>query len=149
VGGVDWGTVATVVLALHFAFVAYVVAGGYLAWRWTKAIVPHLFAAAWGGLIALGLVECPLTWAEDWARRKDGQGPLTQGFVDRYLDNVLYPERYLTEVRLAVALVIALSYVGVYLFWRRRQRRAAGVTHPDRPDTLAKSPSEGGRATTV
>jgi len=39
--------------------------------------------------------------------------------------------------------------VGVYLFWRRRQRRAAGVTHPDRPDTLAKSPSEGGRATTV
>jgi hypothetical protein len=142
---VDWGTVATVVLASHFAFVAYVVLGGFLAWRWPKAIWVHLVAAAWGGLIVLGLVNCPLTWAEDFARRQDGQGPLTQGFVDRYLDNVLYPERYLDEVRLAVAAVIAISWLGAYLLWRARRRRADTTIS----DTMAKRPSEGGHPTTV
>jgi hypothetical protein len=149
VGGVNWGTVATVVLGSHFVFVAYVVLGGFLAWRWPKAIVPHLLAAAWGGLIVLGLVDCPLTWAEDRAREKAGQSPATQGFVDRYLDNVLYPERYLTEVRVGVALVIALSWLGAYLLWRRRRRAGSTATDTSISDTMAKSPSEGGRATTV
>jgi hypothetical protein len=143
---VDWGTVATIVLASHFAFVAYVVAGGFFAWRWPKAIWPHLAAAVWGGLIVLGLVNCPLTWAEDWARRQDGQAAPTQGFVDRYLDNVLYPERYLAEVRFAVAAVIAVSWLGAYLLWRRRRAKPAAMTISD---TMAKRPSEGGRATTV
>jgi hypothetical protein len=141
--------VATVVLGLHFAFVAYVVLGGFLAWRWPKAIVAHLAAAAWGGLIVLSLVECPLTWAEDRARENAGQTPSTQGFVDRYLDNVLYPERYLTEVRVGVALVIAVSWLGAYLLWRRRRRAITTVTDTSISDTMAKSPSDGGRATTV
>jgi hypothetical protein len=138
----DWGTVATVVLALHFIFVGYVVLGGFLAWWWPKAMIPHLVAAAWGGLIVLGWVECPLTWAENEARIKAGQGALTKGFVDRYLDNVLYPERYLAEVRLAVAAVIALSWLGAYLLRRRRRRRQLS-------DTMSISPAESGRATTV
>jgi len=135
-----WGTLATVVLVLHSAYVAYVVLGGFLAWRWPRAIVPHLVAAGWGALIVLGLVECPLTWAESRAREMAGQGPLTQGFVDRYLDNVLYPERYLAEVRAGVALVIAVSWLGAYLLWRRRRTTR---------DTAAKSEAEGGRAATV
>jgi hypothetical protein len=145
---VDWGTVATVALVSHFAFVAYVVLGGFLAWRWPKAIWPHLAAGGWGGLIVLELVNCPLTWLEDWARRKDGQAAPTQGFVDRYLDNVLYPERYLTEVRIAVAAVIAISWLGAYLLWRRRRARAQDGAMTI-SDTMAKTPSEGGRATTV
>ncbi len=88
-----YGWLVTTVLALHFAYVAYVVVGGFLAWRWPKAIWPHLVACAWAILIVGGWVDCPLTWAEDWARQKAGQTPLTEGFVDRYLDNVLYPER--------------------------------------------------------
>jgi hypothetical protein len=149
VAGVDWGTVATIVLASHFAFVGYVVLGGFVAWRWPKAILPHLVAAAWGALIVLGLVNCPLTWAEDWARRLDGQGPLVQGFVDRYLDNVLYPERYLAEVRFAVAAVIAMSWLGAYLLWRRRRARDRATSQMTISDTMAKTPSEGGHATTV
>jgi hypothetical protein len=151
-----------VVLALHFTFVGYVVLGGFLAWRWPKAIVAHLAAAAWGGLIVLGWVNCPLTWAEDRARVKAGQAPATQGFVDRYLDNVLYPERYLTEVRFAVAAVIAGSWLGAYLLWRRGRNRglesrestsergtSEAEAKPIEPDTEAKRAPEGGHATTV
>ena len=62
----------TVILGLHFAFVAYVVLGGFLAWRWPRAIWPHLLAAAWGLAIVAGRVDCPLTWAEDWSRQRAG-----------------------------------------------------------------------------
>jgi Protein of Unknown function (DUF2784) len=116
------GFLVTVVLGLHFAYLAYLVIGGFFAWRWPKAIWPHLVACAWGVLIVAGRVDCPLTWAEDRARRWAGQAPLTQGFVDRYLDNVIYPERFVNLVRLGVALVIGASWLGAYLLARRRAR---------------------------
>lgn len=131
------GWLVTVVLALHFAYLAYVVLGGFLAWRWPKAFWVHLVATAWGILIVFGLVECPLTWAEDWARRQAGQGPLTEGFVDRYLDNVIYPEEYVHVARLAVAAVIGISWLGAYLRWRRR-RALPGTRRPRKADTKAK-----------
>ncbi|HEX6870194.1 MAG TPA: DUF2784 domain-containing protein [Micromonosporaceae bacterium] len=115
------GWLVTVVLAVHFAYLAYLVVGGFVAWRWPAAIWPHLAACAWGVLIVFGLVDCPLTWAEDWARQQAGMAPLTTGFVDRYLDNVIYPDRYVHVVRLAVAVIVAVSWVGAYLRWRRKR----------------------------
>jgi len=116
--------VVTVILGAHFAYLGYLVLGGFLAWRWPKAIWPHLVACAWGVLIVAGWVDCPLTWAEDWARQRAGQAPLTQGFIDRYLDNAIYPERYVDVVRLAVALIVAISWAGAYRRHRRlRDRR--------------------------
>ena len=117
----DW--LVTVVLALHFAYVAYVVLGGFLAWRWPAAMWPHLTACAWGVLIVAGWVDCPLTWAETWARQQAGQPALTQGFVDRYLDNVIYPDRYVNVARLMVALIVAVSWAGAYTRWRTRHPR--------------------------
>jgi Protein of Unknown function (DUF2784) len=124
-GNVGYGWLVTTVLVLHFVYVAYVVLGGFFAWRWPKAIWPHLVACAWGILIVAGWVDCPLTWAEDWARQKAGQTPLTEGFVDRYLDNVIYPDRYVRVVQLAVALVVGGSWLGAYLRARARRRAAA------------------------
>ena len=128
---VDWTRGVRVarhpVLALHFVYVAYVVLGGFLAWRWPKAIWPHLVACAWGVLIVAGWVDCPLTWAEDWARQKAGQGPLTEGFVDRYLDNVHLPGAVREPGPAAVALVVAVSWLGAYRVRARRRRTPA---HP-------------------
>ena len=114
-----------VVLALHFGFLVYLVLGGFLAWRWPKAIVPHAAAAVWGILIVLEWVDCPLTWAEDWARQRSGEAPLTAGFIDRYITGVIYPPEYLHEIRLAVALVVLGSWVGAFLLWRRRRGRGS------------------------
>jgi len=136
---VGYGWLVTVVLALHFAYVAYVVVGGFLAWRWPKAIWPHLVACAWGALIVAGLVNCPLTWAEHWAREKAGQGRLEAGFVDRYLENVIYPGEYVAVAQAAVALVVAISWIGAY----RRFRMAREA------DTEAKSGERNRHTTTV
>ena len=119
--GYQW--LVNVILTAHFVYLAYLLLGGFLAWRWTKMIWPHLAAAVWGVLIVFNLVACPLTIAEVWARRMAGDEPVNGGFIDRYVTNVIYPGRYLVEVRLGVALIVLISYVGAYLFWRARRQR--------------------------
>ncbi len=124
----DW--LVTAILALHFGYLAYVVLGGFLAWRWPKTYFVHVAVCIWGVLIVLAWVDCPLTFAEHWAREKAGQSRTTAGFIDRYLTDVMYPAEYVEEVRLAVAFVVLVSWVGAFLLWRRRRAKAAAA-NPD------------------
>lgn len=112
----------TVILAAHFGFLAYVVLGGLLAWRWPRAIWPHLLAAVWGFVVVAFPLMCPLTFAEDWARRRAGEQGVTRGFIDRYIEGVIYPERYTNLIRVLVAIVVLGSWLGAY----RYRRRASG-----------------------
>src|SRR5262245_17732516 len=99
--GYRW--LATAALVLHFGYIAFLGLGGFLAWKWPKAIWAHWVAVAWGLLIVSGRVNCPLTWLEDWSRKQAGMTKLSQGFVDRYLDNVIYPAQYVNVARLGLA----------------------------------------------
>src|SRR5258705_2547418 len=99
---------ATAALVLHFAYISYLVLGCFVAGRWPRTIWLHLTAVVWGLLIVSGKVNCPLTYAENWARQKAGLSRLSQGFVDRFLDNVIYPAQYVNVVRLGVAIVVGV-----------------------------------------
>ena len=51
-------------MATHFGYLVYLVVGGFLAWRWPRAIFPHLVAVAWAlGIVLIGF-PCPLTGIE-------------------------------------------------------------------------------------
>jgi Protein of Unknown function (DUF2784) len=118
--------VAEVAMAIHFVFVVYVAAGGFLAWRWRWTFWPHLAAAGWGALITVFAIDCPLTHVEDWGRRKAGQHGLSTGFIDQYIEGVIYPERYTDLLRGLAFVVIAFSWLGCY--WRLRRRgRQRGI----------------------
>jgi hypothetical protein len=135
-----------VILALHFGYLAYLVLGGFLAWRWPRAILAHLAAVSWAILIVLEWVDCPLTWAEGWARERSGDAPLTAGFIDRYITGVIYPPEYLLQARAAVATMVLISWVGAFLLWRRRRARSAAVvsTGPQRsPERVGASDTRG------
>lgn len=122
----------TLVLTLHFGYLAYVVVGGFVAWRWPRTIWLHLVAAAWG-LAVIGIpLRCPLTWVEDWSRRRAGEGAPSAGFVDRYLEGALYPERYTALLQALVALTVVGSYVGFFLL-RRGRVTATGRARPRAP----------------
>jgi hypothetical protein len=115
----------TGILVVHFAFLAYVVFGGLPAIRWPKAFWPHLVAATWGLLIVTVGMTCPLTAAEDWARQRAGEGALSRGFIDRYIEGVLYPARYTNALRVLVALVIVGSWLLAYRRYIGRIRAGA------------------------
>ncbi len=113
----------TLILVVHFAYLAYVVTGGFLAWRWPRTVVLHVAAAAWGLLIVTNPWgwQCPLTYAERWSRARAGQEGLEAGFVDRYLEGVIYPERYTLLLQVLVGVAVVGSWIG--LWWRLRRRR--------------------------
>jgi hypothetical protein len=117
----------TAILAVHFAFLAYVLAGGFLAIRWPRLIWPHLVAAGWGLLVILVPVTCPLTWAENWARQRAGEHALTKGFIDRYIEGVIYPARYTRLIDVLVALVVLGSWLIVYSRRRRKTSELSGA----------------------
>jgi polyferredoxin len=93
---------ADVVLALHVGVVAFVVGGLVLiiignvrGWRWVNAFwfrLAHLgaitvvVAEAWFGVI------CPLTTFEMWLRVKAGAGTYSAGFIEHWLQRLLYYE---------------------------------------------------------
>ncbi|MFI6432921.1 DUF2784 domain-containing protein [Rhodococcus oryzae] len=120
---------AEATMTVHFAFLVYVVAGGFLAWRWPWAIWPHLVLAGWGfSTIVFGL-DCPLTHLENWARHEAGEQGLRTGFIDTYLTGVVYPERYTTLLQTLAGLVVLVSWTGFLI--RRRHPVRARVTAPN------------------
>ncbi|GAA1812312.1 DUF2784 domain-containing protein [Planosporangium flavigriseum] len=110
------------VIGVHVAFLAYVVLGGLLAIRWPRLFWPHLVAAGWGLFVSTLSMDCPLTWTENWVRQQAGEPMLTRGFIDTYIEGVLYPGRYTWLVHILVALVVLGSWLLAYR--RLRSRRA-------------------------
>ncbi|GAB91807.1 DUF2784 domain-containing protein [Gordonia rhizosphera] len=110
------------IVVLHLLFLLYVTVGGFVAWRWPRSIVLHLFAVAWGVASVVVGFECPLTDAENWARDRAGETGLPpSGFIDHYLTGVIYPDSALGlgVARALVAACILVSWVGL---WRRSRR---------------------------
>jgi hypothetical protein len=127
---VGYRLLATLILAMHFGYLAYLVLGGFLAWRWPRTVWLHLLAAGWGAMIVAadlvaGGLTCPLTYAEDWARRRAGDAGLATGFIDRYLEGVIYPERFAAAAQAFAATAVLVSWVGLGL--RRRRTGAASA----------------------
>jgi Protein of Unknown function (DUF2784) len=115
--------IADGVVLVHFAFILFIAVGGLLAWRWPKLLGPHVASVAWGaGIVTIGW-ECPLTPLEKHFRRLAGEQGYRGGFVDHYIEGVIYPERYTSLLRALVAVLVVVGWMGVY---RRRQahRRA-------------------------
>jgi hypothetical protein len=116
-----YAVVVGFIVAVHFAFVGYVVIGGFLALRWRRTIWLHVPAVIWGSAIAAKRVDCPLTWAERWARRNAGMGPLPpDGFIAHYITGTIYPAGWVVGVQVASFALVALSWA---LYFRRAIRR--------------------------
>jgi Protein of Unknown function (DUF2784). len=104
---------AIAVIGLHFGYLAYLVTGGYLAWRWPLSFLTHLIAVAWGVLIIATKVPCPLTWLQNTLREQGGQPRLDLSFIDTYVRGVFFPADHEIAARALVALIVAVSWLGL------------------------------------
>ena len=112
------------VVLVHGAYLAYVVLGGLVALRWPRTFPVHVATVAWGVLVVAASVRCPLTTVEDWLRVWGGAAPLPGGFIDRYVEGVLYPAS-LTPLARAVAATLVLGSWATLLSRSRSRARAA------------------------
>jgi hypothetical protein len=112
------------VVILHFAFLAFVLGGGFLARRYQWLIVPHLVAVAWAVFVeAMPGMLCPLTPLENHFARLAGTVGYDGGFIEHYLVPIIYPDGLTRMAQLGLA--IALIAVNVIAY--RWPRRTGGV----------------------
>ncbi len=117
------GFAADLVVALHFAFILFVVAGGLLVLRWPRLAWVHLPVVAWGAGIELIGWVCPLTPLENALRRAAGQAGYAGGFIDHYLSPLIYPPGLTREHQLALGLFVTIVNVVIYGMIALRRRR--------------------------
>lgn len=111
---------ADITMIVHFGFILFVAVGAFLAWRWRKLIWAHLLAVGWGvGIVLLGF-DCPLTPLERQLRRRGGEEGFDEGwgFVDHYIEGVIYPEAYTTQLRILAAVLVTIGWVGYLVRFR-------------------------------
>ena len=96
------GLLADAVLLAHLAIVVFnvgglalIVAGNRLDWRWVNrwwfraahlAAIAVVVAQAWLG------ITCPLTTLESWLRAKAGSMPYGTGFIEHWVQRILFYE---------------------------------------------------------
>ena len=112
--------VVAAVVAAHFAFIGYLVVGGFLAVRWPRTIWLHVPTVVWGvGSIALHF-DCPLTSLERWARERAGMAQLpSDGFIAHYITGVLYPASMVGVVEAVVFTIVVVSWGVAFAHGRR------------------------------
>lgn len=112
--------VADLVVLLHFAFIAFAVAGGLLVLRWRRVAWIHLPAATWAATVALAGWICPLTPLENALRRAAGEAGYSGGFIEHYVVPLVYPAGLTRELQLVLGLgVLALNLAIYAAVWRR------------------------------
>ena len=123
---VVYGLLADVVVAVHAAFVCFVVGGGVAVWRWPRVAWIHLPAVVWAvGIEWLGAV-CPLTPWENWLRGRAGQTGYEGDFLMQWLEPLLYPRGLTRTVQVTLG-VLALAINVVVYAWVLHRRRGSCV----------------------
>ena len=105
---------ADLLVGLHFAFILFVVLGGFLAWRWRRVAWVHLPVAFWGALIEFMGWVCPLTPLENRFRALAGQAGYPGGFIEHYLIPVMYPEDWTLGLRIVLGSFVVAVNLGAY-----------------------------------
>lgn len=124
---------ADAIVALHVAFVLFVVGGGVLVLRWRWLAWAHVPAAIWGIVIEFAGWVCPLTPIENALRARAGVEIYRSDFVEHYVLPVLYPVHLTRDLQVLLGTIV-LALNGL-VYWYL-------LTHRGRPMRLheRKSP---------
>ena len=115
---------ADLVLAAHLMFIAFVVGGSFLAWRWPWVVWVHLPAMVYGALIEFVGFTCPLTPLQNYLARRGGETAYHGGFISHYLVQAIYPPGLTRGIQLGLGLFVVLIAVAGYGGYLRRHRPA-------------------------
>ncbi len=128
-------SLAIIVLALHLAFILWVVLGVFFTRGHPVLRRVHIVSLVWGLLIETFPWTCPLTFAETWLEQRAGATPYQGGFLLHYLGALVYPNVPPLLLVVAAAVVVAAN---IAVYWRRwlRSARADQSCVRKRPNAL-------------
>jgi len=116
---------ADLVLVIYLAFVLFVVLGGLFVLRWPRLAWLHIPAAVWGVLIEYTGWICPLTPLENSLRVKGGEAGYSGGFIQHYIQPVLYPAGLTRSTQLVLgSAVLVLNFAAYAIVWSRSRNHS-------------------------
>jgi hypothetical protein len=131
---VGYVIVADIIVAIHVAFVAYVVLGQVLIvagivarWGWVRNIwfrCSHLLAILIVAVETLVSVDCPLTVREDSLRKAAGMPVNDATFIGRLMHNILFYDLPTWVFSMSYLTFFAIV-VATFVFAPPRRRRPA------------------------
>jgi hypothetical protein len=134
---------ADVVAVTHAAFIAFLLIGGFLAWRWPRLVWAHLPAVVVTAAVFAFGADCPLTDLEKYFRRHAGERAYRDGFIAHYLLPMVPDDVRTVAVPLFVVGVNAAVYAG-YAARRRHASTGPGLTAAPRlPADGEDAPNDG------
>jgi hypothetical protein len=114
---------ADATVAIHLAFIVFVVLGGLVVLRKPVVAWLHVPAVAWVVWLELTGAICPLTPLENMLRARAGEAGYQGGFIDHYLMAVIYPAGLTPQVQVGLGIAVLVLNLAVYaILWRRRAR---------------------------
>lgn len=114
---------ADATVALHLAFILFVVGGSALVWRRPTWAWLHLPAVAWVAWLEFTHATCPLTPLENLLRARAGEAGYAGGFIQHYVEPMIYPGGLTPGIQVVLgALVVACNIIVYALAWRRSRR---------------------------
>jgi hypothetical protein len=133
---VPYGFLADLLVALHFAIVAFVVVGQVLiligiplGWRWIRNMwfrLGHLAAIGFIVTLAFKGASCPLTLWEQQLREAAGQDFYSKSFIGHWLQRVLYYDvdsAILDLCHIVFGLLVLFTFLVAPPRWRWRKRK--------------------------
>jgi hypothetical protein len=113
------------VLLLHFAFVLFAVLGGIAVFSKQGVAWLHVPVVLWSSMVNFAGWTCPLTPLENLFRLRAGQAGYEGGFIQHYIEPLVYPGGMPRNFELIAGISIlawnGLVYLAALLYWRRRQ----------------------------
>jgi hypothetical protein len=124
---------ADALVVVHFGFIAFVLCGGLLLFRWPRLGWLHVPAALWAVLLELFHLPCPLTPWEQQLRLAAGGAGYSGGFIPHYLLPLIYPAGLTPDIQLVLAGIVITVNALVYGLLVRKRWTARGrrVTQED------------------
>ncbi len=117
------------VLALHLAYILWVIAGGLLSRRRPVLAGLHVASLVYSIVIELGPWPCPLTLAENWLEAHAGVVPYSGPFLLHYLDAIVYPNLSPALVTV-IGVVVCAGNLALHAWWFCRQE---GIRYRNEP----------------
>jgi hypothetical protein len=116
---------ATLILAIHLAWIVWVVLGAL----WTRShpllAMFHILSLGWGIIVEVSPWPCPLTLAEQFFLNQEGANAYKGGFLLHCLDGLVYPaipDALITTIGVAVCACNIAVYFRRY--WKARSAPA-------------------------
>jgi len=112
---------AGVVLAVHLAWILWVMLGALLTRHRPLLAAFHIISLIYGIVIEVAPWPCPLTLAEQWLEGMQGTASYTGSFLVHYLEALVYPDVPQSVLVCGAVAVAALNLV-VYgrRYWQAR-----------------------------